>query len=100
MRNRNPSDPALARDTRFITTGEIGPLFNKGPRWFERHKARLESEGFPKPVSRGTYLRQSVEAFRDARGRSRHDETMADAQPIPANVARAIARTLNHSRAR
>lgn len=93
----------------FIKTGEIPALFNKGPRWLERHIKELREEGFPKPISRGVYLRHQVIAFRDARGRSRHGEgtvtgavTLASMPPphTAKSVRQRIEQTLSHGRDR
>lgn len=94
----NPEDSGAE----FMKTGEIGPLFNKGPRWFERHHKRLYDEGFPRPVSRGCYLRSAVLEFRDKQYGSRHEQAnelqIRGPEPSVVDVQGAIDRTLGRTK--
>lgn len=72
----------------FVTAREIGPLFKRGPKWFERNRDRLDREGFPQPVSRGTWLRSAVIDFRNNKGRARNDGAAVTLQRV--DIGKAI----------
>lgn len=90
----------MAKTSEFMTPGEIGPAFNKGPRWFERNRAKLEAAGFPRPVSKGSYLRAAVLAFRDRVGGVREEQRAAIETPTAKDIRALIERTLAHGRGR
>lgn len=60
----------LAKPDLHISPDEIAAVFGRSPAWFNtsRIRRRLEARGFPRPVSRGVWLRDAVRQFVQSAG--------------------------------
>ena len=84
-----------------VGPAEIAKLFGRAPSWFDRtgQRARLYAAGFPRPITRGQWLKRDVVAFILRASNTDGRPPAPAGQPSPAPVdafTEVIGRTREH----
>jgi hypothetical protein len=82
--------PRYTPDPRYWNEFQVAARLDKGLQWFQRHKATLEAEGFPRKDSLlGGWDSKAIEMWMDERSGLDLPSNTAEAQALKALRARA-----------